>query len=105
MQGYAYFFLFLLKNIDCGYSLEPPQKFSTENFQFLQLKKSPYIARASFRNGESSTAPIFERRLSIITRSQLQLKLLFNPYLTNEFSHHYQLGESTFIFRGVRSDF
>ena len=29
----------------------------------------------------------------------------FNPYLTNGFSHHYRLGESTFIFRGVRSDF
>ena len=28
-----------------------------------------------------------------------------NPYLTNGFSHHCQLGESTFIFRGVRSDF
>ena len=30
---------------------------------------------------------------------------LINPYLTNGFSHRYQLGESTFIFRGVRSDF
>ena len=30
---------------------------------------------------------------------------VFNPYLTNGFSHHYQLDESTFIFRGVRSDF
>ena len=29
----------------------------------------------------------------------------FNPYLTNGFSHQYHLGESTFIFRGVRSDF
>ena len=28
-----------------------------------------------------------------------------NPYLTNGFSHHYQLDEFTFIFRGVRSDF
>ena len=28
-----------------------------------------------------------------------------NPYLTNVFSHLYQLGESTFIFRGVRSDY
>ena len=28
-----------------------------------------------------------------------------NPYLTNGFSHHYQLEESTFIFRGVSSDF
>ena len=28
-----------------------------------------------------------------------------NPYLTNGFSHHYKSAESTFIFRGVRSDF
>ena len=28
-----------------------------------------------------------------------------NPYLTNGFSHRYQLDESTFIFRGVGSDF
>ena len=30
---------------------------------------------------------------------------VFNPYLTNGISHHYHLGESTFIFRGIRSDF
>ena len=29
----------------------------------------------------------------------------YGPYLTNGFSHHYQLDESTFIFMGVRSDF
>ena len=29
---------------------------------------------------------------------------LLNAYLTNGFSHHYQFDESTFIFRGVRSD-
>ena len=28
-----------------------------------------------------------------------------NPYLTNGFSHHYHLGESTFIFRDVWRDF
>ena len=28
-----------------------------------------------------------------------------NPYLTNGFSHHYHLGESTVNFRGVRSEF
>ena len=28
-----------------------------------------------------------------------------NPYLTNGFYHHRQLGESTFIYRGVRSNF
>ena len=31
--------------------------------------------------------------------------ILFNLYLTNGFSHRYQLDEPTFIFRGVRSDF
>ena len=29
----------------------------------------------------------------------------FNPFLTNGFSHHCHLGESIFIFRGIRSDF
>ena len=32
-------------------------------------------------------------------------KVIINPYLTNRFSHHYQLDESTFSFRDVRSDF
>ena len=26
LQGYAFFYLYLLKNIDCGYSLEPPRR-------------------------------------------------------------------------------
>ena len=32
-------------------------------------------------------------------------KSTFNPYLTNGFSHHYHLGQSTLIIRGIRSDF
>ena len=28
-RGIPFFFLFLLKNIDCGYSLEPPRRVST----------------------------------------------------------------------------
>ena len=64
------FFLFLLQNIDCGYSLEPPrrggsnvyprsmfwsknkkkyERFSTFFFQFLLLKTSLYIAWANYR--------------------------------------------------------
>ena len=41
------------------------------------------------------------------TNTRTYSKTMLNPYLTNEFSHHYQLGESTFIFRGVtcRCDF
>ena len=33
------------------------------------------------------------------------MQLKFNPYLMNGFSHHYQFGVSTFIFRDVRCDF
>ena len=32
-------------------------------------------------------------------------RALLNPYLTNGFSHFHHLGVSTFIFRGIRSDF
>ena len=90
--GYAgvyLFFLFLLQNIDCGYSLEPPrrggsneypqsmfwrgavltcthnlcfeqkkekyQNFFDENFNFYNLKKSLYIAWASFRKNITIT--------------------------------------------------
>ena len=31
--------------------------------------------------------------------------LEFNSYMTNGFSHHYNFDESTFIFRGVGSDY
>ena len=30
---------------------------------------------------------------------------ILNPYLTNGFSHHYHLGESTISFRDVKSNF
>ena len=45
-NGYSLFFLFLLKNIDCGYSLEPPRRISellSKNFQFLVVKFSIYL--------------------------------------------------------------
>ena len=49
--GVYLFFLFLLHNIDYGYSLESPlsekkekyQNLSTENLQFLQFGKNLYI--------------------------------------------------------------
>ena len=63
-----FLFLFLLQNIDCGYSLDrlreavltcthnlcfeqKYQNFSAENFQFLKLIKSLFITWACFRNG------------------------------------------------------
>ena len=54
--------LILLQNIDCGYSLEPP-RYSTENAQFLQLKKSLYYACACFRNGKSCIVPKVKDKL------------------------------------------
>ena len=32
LQGYTLFFLFLLKNVDCGYSLEPPCQGSSNEY-------------------------------------------------------------------------
>ena len=75
LQGYTLFFLFLLKNIDCGYSLEPPrrggsneyhnicfeqkyekyQTFLSENFQFLEVKFSIYLNRYVFVMNSSLT--------------------------------------------------
>ena len=67
--GVYIIFLFLLKNIDCGYSLEPPPRggsneypqsmfwrgymkniriFVSENFQFLEVKVSIYLNRRGF---------------------------------------------------------
>ena len=66
--GYTVFFLFLLKNIDCGYSIEPPRRggsneypqfmfwaeiwkiseFLSENYQFLVVKFSIYLNRGVF---------------------------------------------------------
>ena len=67
--GYVLFFLFLLKSIDCGYSLEPPRRggsneysqymsssrnmkniriFLSENFQFLVVKFLVYLNRHIF---------------------------------------------------------
>ena len=69
LQGYTLFFLFLLKNIDCGYSLELPCRgssneypqsifwaeiwkksdfFFSEKFHFLAVKFSVYLNRHVF---------------------------------------------------------
>ena len=73
--GVYIIFLFLLKNIHCGYSLEPlteavlmcthnicfeqkyenSKKISTENCHFYSREKSLYIVWACFRNGYKNT--------------------------------------------------
>ena len=78
--GYTLFFLFLLKNMDCGYVLEPPRRggskeysqsmfraeiwkiseFLSENFQFLVVKFSIYMTSFSLRkkHGKKSHAQL-----------------------------------------------
>ena len=44
LQGYILFFLFLLKNIDCGYSLEPPRRGGSNDYpqSWFQQKYEEY---------------------------------------------------------------
>ena len=99
--GAALFFLFLLQNINCGYSLEPPsrggsnenrlceavltcthnlcfeqkeekyQKHSAENFHFLKHKKSLFIAWACFCNASLMSLSLFFLNLIFQTSSIL----------------------------------
>ena len=67
--GYAgvyLFFLSLLQNMDCGYSLEPPG----EIFNFLvEKEKSPSIAWACFRN------KMFSSDLTIVPYNTLNMHI------------------------------
>ena len=80
LHGYTLFVLFLLKNLDCEYSLEPPRQggsneypqsmfwaeiwkniksFSSENFQFLEVKISIYLNRRVLVMPLQNAAKIF----------------------------------------------
>ena len=74
------------------------------------------LLRKRFRDGiqklreDFSRFPVFVSYSSDdaeLAKSQIlrTFQVIINPYLTDGFSHHYQLDESTFIFRGHRSDF
>ena len=93
-KGYTLFSLFLLKNIDCWYSLELPQwggsykypqsmfsaeiekisEFLSENFQFLVVKFSIYLNRCVF--GGQSRPSLFVQHLIIECRQQTTSPLL-----------------------------
>ena len=60
--GVYLFFLFLLKNIDCGYSLEPPL----------------YIAWTSFRN-EIASRSYFNKTYSDVHKRKMQLSVFSQP--------------------------
>ena len=56
----------------------------------------------------TSTFPKSEylmNRNTIVQEKNTHCYHLFHPYVTNGFSHPYHLDESTFIFRGVWSNF
>ena len=59
------------------------------------LKDVPYIEQDVLRQFPTQSCPA----------GMLYIQVSINPYLKNGFSHHYHLGESTFTFRGIRSEF
>ena len=49
--------------------------------------------------------PFVDRDFPLLNRLLCFLDPCINPYKTNELAHHYHLDETTFSFRGLRSDF
>ena len=99
LQGYTLYFIFLLKNIDCGYSLEPPhrggsneyqqlcfeqnfekyQSFLSELFQFLEVKFSIYLNRRVFVMSISKIPFDFEiKRIDVSCLQLIQQLLVTN---------------------------
>ena len=78
-------------------------------FWYYSICKSVYtctraIARHGYEYGHRRLR-LFSIMHSVTVTCKKHVMNELNPYLTNGFSHHYQLDESTFVFRGVRSDF
>ena len=55
LQGYTLFFLLLLKNIECGYSLEPPRGLSLESLRGISSISTSNLVR--IRSAESVKNP------------------------------------------------
>ena len=67
-----------------------------QHLQFIHVS----VLSLQILSGITCVSLIIINYINMINRKQV-----LNPYLTNGFSHYYQLGECTFIFRGIRSDF
>ena len=81
-------------------------KLDTYCHPVLEMNQVTVSELANFACPPQDVHDIMKATYLLLGENMRTLKVSwFNPYLTNEFSHHYQLGESTFIFRGVRSDF
>ena len=48
LQGYTLFFLFLLKNIDCGYALDPPRRDGSNEYHNLCFEQKYEEIQNSF---------------------------------------------------------
>ena len=83
------------KVIKCqSFHRNAPAQFHTTSRPYNDKRISPTNIKMMGTRKQITTIP-----------SSIKLYTQINPYLTNGFSHHYYLEESTFIFRGVRSDF
>ena len=85
-----------------------PEASSTVNPE-ISVSENHHRSKRSPDSLTESLAQSFNfGKISLFSEMRICISILgveFNPYLMYGFSHHYQLCESTFIFRGVRSDF
>ena len=58
----------------------------------------------SYRSAIQYRPNMFEDLLTRTLSHSKNPEVVFNPHMTNGLSHHYYLGRTTFVFRGVRSD-
>ena len=98
LQGYTLCFLILLKNVDCGYSLEPPRRVSNEHPQLMfwaEMWKISVFLSENFRFLEVKFSIYLNMRVFVIT--VVVIILIFSIVFT--FSRR-QIDDTFFLFSG-----
>ena len=80
LQGYILFYVFLLKNIDCGYSLEPPRRGGSNEYpQSMFWAEMWKISELFICNVCSS-----DNRINLCIHTLIRSKEILDPWLSNE---------------------
>ena len=100
---YFFFLMLLLLFFQSILNSYPESKnLVTENLQIHGILREHQFASEVVKlsiNVPLLTLQVHDFLVRLLTDSEE-----INPYLTNVFFHHYHLGESTFIFTGIRSN-
>ena len=75
LQGYTLLFLFLLKNIDCGYSLEPPRRGGSNEYHNLCFEQkyekiSEFLSENFFFGGMVKFSVYLDRLVFVMKSRQ-----------------------------------